>query len=94
MTPYVLQEADRNHQSAVDVLNDSIEKEKQHGAVLQSRLDELDATIETQKAELSHILSSFQQFIDRTPGFSPGQSEFVLDQLLPSGFNKFISGSD
>lgn len=89
-----LLEADQKHQDVVTSLNEAIEKEKQDGAALHSKIDSLDATIETRKQELRHLLQTFQEFIDRTPGFSSGQSEFVLHQLLPSGFDEFISGGD
>ena len=89
-----LSEADRNHNEELNKLNQSIENEKLNGIQLKNIIQSLKTSINLMKVDLRKVLDAFQRFVDESPGFSPGQSEYVLDNLLPDGFDEFISISD
>ena len=88
-----LKEQMERHAVETNKLNELIEREHIKGEHLQNKIELLNAAIDTMRMDMKHVLQAFQKFIDQSPGFSPGQSEFVLDNLIPPGFDEFISGS-
>lgn len=89
-----LREQGNRHEEEVARLNQCIENEKLEGVRLQNEIQSLNDSIDKKKQDLKNVLAAFQKFVDQTPGFSPGQSEFILDNLVPEGFDEFVSSSD
>lgn len=86
-----LREQDERQNKDIETLKQRIEDEKLVGVNLQGDIESLNGTIEKKREDLKFILTAFQKFVDQTPGFTPGQSEFLLNNLVPAGFEEFIS---
>ena len=60
-----------------------IAKEKEYNEKLQQEIINKETGHEHTKDKLKMVASSFQSFIDCQPGFTKGQSEYMLRGILP-----------
>lgn len=63
-----------------------IAKEKEYSEGLQQEIRSQENGHEQTKDRLKLVASSFQTFIDCQPGFTKGQSEYMLKEIVPESF--------
>ena len=77
-----LEELQKVNDQRLQEKDDEITKEKEYSEELQKEIRNRENGHEQTKDRLKMVASSFQSFIDCQPGFTKGQSEYMLKGIL------------
>ena len=87
-----LSKIDAKHKKTVAVLNNELDDMRKSNNNLEIEIQVFEVKLKEMHANMKKVLEAFQGFVDATPGFYKGQSEFVLQNLIPIGIEEFIGG--
>ena len=71
------------HKSEMDELHEKMKKLDNENKEFQKEIERLNELVDHKNSCVATVLDSFRQFIETSPGFYEGQSEFVLKDLVP-----------